>query len=135
MNPISEEEGNILAAKLLAYAGEPDEYYTFVTFEAYNALKEWRDFRSSYGEQISGSSWLMRGIWQTTDVNYGAKLGLASVPKKLKSSGIKHLLERALREEGIRRSLPHGVRRHEWKAAHGFRKFYKTHAEQVMRHH
>jgi hypothetical protein len=42
VNPISEEEGNILAAKLLAYAGEPDEYYTFVTFEAYNALKEWR---------------------------------------------------------------------------------------------
>lgn len=24
-------------------------------------------------------------------------------------------------------------RRHEWKAAHGFRKFYKTHAEQVMK--
>jgi hypothetical protein len=26
-----------------------------------------------------------------------------------------------------------GVKRHEWKAAHGFRKFYKSHAEQVMR--
>jgi hypothetical protein len=25
------------------------------------------------------------------------------------------------------------VRRHEWKAAHGFRKYYKSHAEQVMK--
>lgn len=24
-------------------------------------------------------------------------------------------------------------KKHEWKAAHGFRKFYKTHAEQVMK--
>jgi hypothetical protein len=29
--------------------------------------------------------------------------------------------------------LAPGVRRHEWKAAHGFRKFYKTRTEQVMR--
>jgi hypothetical protein len=29
--------------------------------------------------------------------------------------------------------LKKGERRHEWKAAHGLRKFYKTHAEQVMK--
>lgn len=75
----------------------------------------------------------MRDIWQTTNINYGAKLGLATVPRKLKSSGIKRLLERALWEQGIRQSLASGVRRHEWKAAHGFRKFYKTHTEQVMK--
>jgi hypothetical protein len=91
------------------------------------------DFRSSYGENATGTSWLMRDIWQTTNINYGAKLGLATAPKKLKSGGIKRLLERALWEQGIRQPVPDRVRRHEWKAAHGFRKFYKTHGEQVMK--
>ena len=31
------------------------------------------------------------------------------------------------------RKLKEGKRRHEWKVVHGFRKFYKTHAEQVMK--
>ena len=43
------------------------------------------------------------------------------------------MLERALWEQGLRRPLAKGVRRHEWKAAHGFRKYYKSHAEQVMK--
>jgi hypothetical protein len=60
-------------------------------------------------------------------------LGLATCPKKLKSSGIKRLLERALWEQGLRQPLSKGVRRHEWKAAHGFRKYYKSRAEQMMR--
>ena len=72
-------------------------------------------------------------LWQTTNIKYGAKLGLATAPKKLKNSGIKRLLERALWEQGIRQTLADGIGRHEWKAAHGFRKFYKTHAEQVMK--
>ena len=91
------------------------------------------DFRASYGETITEESWLMRDIWQTTNMNYWAKVGLATAPKKLKSNGIKRLLERALWEQGIREALKEGERRHEWKAAHGFRKFYKTHAEQVMK--
>jgi hypothetical protein len=91
------------------------------------------EFRASYGENITGESWVMRDIWQTTNITYGANLGLATCPKKLKSSGIKRLLERALWEQGVRHPLAEGVRRHEWKAAHGFRKFYKSRAEQVMR--
>ena len=75
----------------------------------------------------------MRDLWQTTNITYGAKLGLASYPKRLKSSGVKRLLERALWEQGLRHRLPQGVRRHDWKAAHGFRKYYKSRAEQVMR--
>jgi hypothetical protein len=75
----------------------------------------------------------MRDIWQTTNIDYGAKWGLATNPKRLKSSGIKRLLERALWEQGIRKPLAQGAKRHEWKAAHGFRKFYKSRAEQVMK--
>ena len=74
------------------------------------------DFRANYGEIITQESWLMRDIWQTTNIDYGAKLGLATCPKKLKSSGIKRLLERALWEQGVRHTLQKGSKRHEWKA-------------------
>ena len=131
--PQCNNKGEIVAAKLVVYAGESEEYYCFVTPEAYTSLKEWMDFRSSYGEKITGESWVMRDIWQTTNINYGARLGLATCPRKLKSSGIKRLLERAIWEQGLRHPLRNGMKRHEWKTAHGFRKFYKTHAEQVMK--
>jgi hypothetical protein len=134
VTPVFQKESNeVTAAKLIVYAGESDEYYTFITPEAYLSLKEWMDFRKDYGEKISGESWVMRDLWQTTNIKYGAKLGLATCPKKLKSSGIKRLLERALWEQGLRQPLTKGIRRHEWKAAHGFRKYYKSHAEQLMR--
>jgi hypothetical protein len=96
-------------------------------------LKEWLDFRASYGEKITGESWVMRDLWQTTNVNSGFRSGLATVPRKLKSSGIKRLIERALWEQGLRHKLLPNQKRHEWKAAHGFRKFYKTRSEQVMK--
>ncbi|MGA7367781.1 MAG: hypothetical protein WBX01_01540 [Nitrososphaeraceae archaeon] len=131
--PLRNNEDEIVAAKLVVYSGDSEEYYSFITPSAYASLKDWMDFRSSYGEKITGDSWIMRDIWQTTNIDYGAKLGLATFPRKLKSSGIKRLLERALWEQGLRHKLGKGERRHEWKAAHGFRKFYKTHAEQVMR--
>ena len=73
-------------------------------------------FPEGYGEKVTGESWVMRDLWRTTNMAYGARLGLASYPKRLKSSGVKRLLERALWEQGLRHSLPQGIRRHEWKA-------------------
>lgn len=133
VKPVSNDEGKVIAAKLVVYSGDIEEYYCFITPEAYTSLKEWMDFRASYGEMITGQSWVMRDLWQTTNMNYNTKLGFATCPKKLKSSGIKRIIERALWEQGLRSSLPNGVKRHEWKAAHGFRKFYKSRAEQVMK--
>jgi hypothetical protein len=66
-------------------------------------------------------------------MNYGAKFGLATYPKRLKSSGIKSLLERALKAQGLWKPLSEGTTRREWKGAHGLQKFYKSHAEQVMK--
>ncbi len=58
------------AAKVIVYAGETEQYYSFITPEAYNALKEWMDFRSSYGEKIIGESWIMRDMWYVEDHKY-----------------------------------------------------------------
>jgi hypothetical protein len=129
----NERTGEPIAAKLVAYAGEPEEYYCFVTPEAYTSLKQWMEYREKYGENITGDSWVMRDLWQTTSMNYGAKFGLATLPKRLKSSGIKSLTERALRAQGLCKPLPEGTKRREWKGAHGFRKYYKSHAEQIMK--
>lgn len=131
--PFYGDDGEVIAAKIIVYAGEDEQYYSFISPEAFHSLKEWMDFRASYGEKITGDSWLMRDLWKTTNIEYGSKSGLAKLPQKLKASGIKRLLERALWEQGVREPLQNGKRRHEWKAAHGFRKLFKTIAEQHMR--
>jgi hypothetical protein len=90
IEPITDKTSSeITAAKLLVYAGDIEEYYAFITADGYHSLKEWMDFRASYGEKITGNSWLMRDLWQTTNMNYGARWGLATNPKRLKSGGIK----------------------------------------------
>ncbi|MDN5846713.1 MAG: hypothetical protein L0H53_10620 [Candidatus Nitrosocosmicus sp.] len=131
--PMLDEKRNVVAAKLIVYSGEPEEYLTFISSEAYNFLNEWIEFRRSYGEQITENSWIMRDIWQTTNVKYGANWGLATIPKKLESVAIKRIIDRALRIQGIRHNLTEGQKRHEFKAMHGFRKYFKSRAEQRMR--
>jgi hypothetical protein len=126
---LDKDTREIVAAKVIIYAGEPEEYFTFITPEAFNALKYWFDYRLSYGEQIGPESWLMRNLWQTTNTKWGARWGLAVAPKQLKSSAVKRLLERAIRDTGLRKPLAAGTKRHEWKASHGFRKFYDTQAK------
>jgi hypothetical protein len=132
--PIEDAEKNIIAAKLVVYPGDKEEYYSFLTPEAYRTLKEeWIDYRQSHGENISGDSWVMRDIWQTSERSYGAYFGLAKNPKQLKSLGIKSLIERAIRSQGLWKPLADGNRRRDWKGVHGFRKFFKTQTELVMK--
>lgn len=89
VTPLTNDKGEIIAAKLLVYADEPEKYYTFTTPEAYNELKKWMDFRILQGEEVNGDSPLMRDLWQMSDVKYGARWGLASNPKPLHIDGIK----------------------------------------------
>jgi hypothetical protein len=122
-------DGVIVAAKMVVYSGDAEQYQTFITPEAYHALKDWMDYRTMAGEKITNESWVMRNLWDATHYHRG----LATHPDKLKSTGLKRLVERALWAQGIRKPLKDGTRRHEFKADHGFRKYFKTRAEQVMR--
>jgi hypothetical protein len=93
------------------------------------------NFRETYGEEISGKSALMRDMWQTTiksdgKLNYHpGNVGVVTQPKALKYGGIKSLMERAIRSQGIERILKQGTpynTRREWKILHGFRKFFNS---------
>jgi hypothetical protein len=129
-----EREGKIVAAKIIVYSGEPEQYFSFITPEAYNSLKEWMDYRASYGERINGNSWLMRDIWQKTHHRYSHRIGLASEPEQLKSTAIKNMISSMWQVVGVRNQLGNGQKRHEFKGVHGFRKFFETHCQLVMNH-
>jgi hypothetical protein len=56
ITPIIKNE-NIVAAKIKELNTKTNRYYfSFITLEAYNATKEWMDFRSSFGEKITSES-------------------------------------------------------------------------------
>jgi site-specific recombinase XerC len=123
-------------AKLIVYDGENERYYTFITPEAHQAIKEWIAYRESYGEKISPESYLMRDLWPTTDTTYESRAatGLATHPKKLKTTTIQKMLSRALKKQGIRQPLKKDARRHPFKLAHGLRKAFRSKAGLVMHH-
>ena len=125
--------GNLIASKIIVYSGDPEQYYSFLTLEAYNSLSEWMKYRASYGEKVTGESWIMRDIWQTSERSYGASFGVAKDPQKLSSTGVKSLIERAIHAQGLWEPLQNGKKRREWQGAHGFRKFFKTQTEQIMK--
>jgi hypothetical protein len=58
--PIKNENGEVIAAKIIVYAGTREEYFSFITPEAFTALQEYIDFRASCGEKITGESCLVR---------------------------------------------------------------------------
>ena len=126
ITPIHDQKNNdIMAAKILVYPGDREQYYSFLTPEAFTALKEWMDYRSACGENITKESLVMRDIWQNDDTEGAAN------PKPLTSFAITRLLNRAWQAQKIRPKLQKGEKRHEFKTAHGFRKYFKTQAEQA----
>jgi hypothetical protein len=134
----NEKTGEVIAAKLTVYAGEAEQYTSFCTPEAYHAIEDWMQYRKMYGEEITGESWVLRRIFAVADLKrekgskVGGRLTKVSNVKRLELKAISRLLMRALYEQGLRETLDDGQRRHAFKAAHGFRKWFKSKAQQVM---
>ena len=132
--PLKDKNDDIIAAKIIIYAGEPEQYYSFITKEAYQSLNDWMNYRSSFGENVTRDSWLMRDIWQKTHKRYSHRIGLATNPKQLKSTGIKGMISSMWQVVGVRTELAIGQKRHEFKGVHGFRKFFESNCQLVMNH-
>lgn len=102
---------SVIAAKVIIYAGEVEEYLTFITPEAFFELEKWMKYRQKSGEAVTGESWLMRNVW---DTKKGCKRGVVSEPQKLRPVGVKRLMEAALWTQGLRKKLNAGRKRHEF---------------------
>jgi hypothetical protein len=120
------KDGEVVAAKLIVYAGEDEEYFTFISREAWLALSDWMDYRRSSGELITESRWVMRDLW---DTRVAQGRGLVTRPKRLTSLGIKRLMERAIWAQGLRKKLEPGKKRHPYQANHSLCKWFKTRCE------
>jgi hypothetical protein len=122
------KEGKIVAAKIVVYAGEDDEeYFSFITPEAFYQLERWMRYRKECGENIDDNSWVMRQLWNTKEGHYHH--GTIKDAAKLKSSGVKRLIEDALWTQGIRRKSDLKRNRYEFQTDHGLRKWFKTRCE------
>jgi hypothetical protein len=121
-----QKSGQVIAARLIVYAGENDEYFTFISAEAYHELEKRKEYRIHSGESVEANRWVMRNIWNTKK---GYTRGLVSAPVKLKSEGIKRLVEDALWTQGLRKKLDSNKKRHEFQTDHGLRKWFKTRCE------
>ncbi|HLN35646.1 MAG TPA: hypothetical protein VK250_10270 [Nitrososphaeraceae archaeon] len=122
-----ERNSKIIAARIIVYAGDDEEYFSFITPETYHELEKWMQYRENCGEFIDKNSWIMRQLWDTKKGYYHH--GTIKNPKKLKCSGIKRLMEDALWTQGIRKKANLKRNRYEFQTDHGLRKWFKTRCE------
>ncbi|MEM3734835.1 MAG: hypothetical protein QW158_07825 [Nitrososphaerales archaeon] len=80
------------------------------------------------GEKIKPDSPVIRDLFHPDRGGQGEP----HLPKRLKATGVKRLIEDALKATGLRKPLE-GKRRHEFQAAHGFRKWFKSVCERHMK--
>lgn len=122
-----EHQGKIVAAKIIIYAGDDEQYFSFISSETYFELEKWKKYRQDSGEEIYENSWVMRQLCDTKKGYYHH--GTIKNPEKLKSSGIKRLMEDALLTQGIRKKSNLKRNRYEFQTDHGLRKWFKTRCE------
>jgi integrase len=121
-----ERNGKVVTARITVYPGDMEEYFTFITTEAYDELSKSMKYRRDSGEKIDEKSWVMRWKW---DTRKGHNRELVTAPKKLEIIGIKRLINDALWAQRVRSKSQLNGRRYEFQADHGFRKWFKTRCE------
>ncbi len=123
------KDGDLVAAKLIVYREDPEEYSTFMTPECYHALAEYRKRREAIGELVTPTSPLIRDVWDNNKYRASRKQD-PKVAKALSAKAIGNEMGDLLRKVGLRKA---GDKKHEFKQVHGFRKFFKTNAERGMK--
>ncbi|MDA4125143.1 MAG: hypothetical protein OK438_06835 [Thaumarchaeota archaeon] len=125
-----ERGGELLAARVKAYNTKAGRWYkTFITPEAFRSVEEYIEYRQGMGEPMTKDSPVVRDL---LDTDRGGS-GKALKPVPLSARIVKRIVERAISSAGLRGKLPAGQRRHEFKATHGFRKYFDTAAERHMK--
>lgn len=51
-----EHQGKIVAAKIIIYAGDDEQYFSFISSETYFELEKWKKYRQDSGEEIYENS-------------------------------------------------------------------------------
>lgn len=125
ITPVRENDV-LVAGRIMVYAGEEEQYHSYTTPEAYRCFEEYIDFRKNNGEEITLDSPVLRNSFGII----GRAVIPASEVKPMIHSGVKNMMMRVFRKSGLRTEKK---RRHEFSVDHGFRKYFKTRAEQVMK--
>jgi integrase len=117
--------------RLIVYNGDPERYVTFISPEACNALDKYLNFRREHGELVSANSPLFRDKFdpirkQDRDGHCGRR-DAKGIAIPMSESSIMQYYNRLLYSIGIRNQKK---RRHDF-TVHGFRKYFKTRAEQA----
>ena len=114
--------GQVVAGRLVVYAGHPEQYVALITFEACVALDRYLEFRKENNENITNASPLFRDTFDPI-ASYDEK---EKIVRSMTAHAIRQYYNRFLHSIGIRKDKK---RRHEF-SVHGFRKYFKTRAEQ-----
>jgi integrase len=111
--------------KLTVYRGEPEQYVTFITPEASQAVDQYLDYRKRYGEVLKSTVPLFRDEFDMLEPEKNVQ-----TPKQMSVAFVDRNLSRLLFKSGIRnRKEMKGLRsgeRHSQMASHSLRKFFKT---------
>lgn len=129
------DNGMLKLGKLVVYRGEPEEYFSFISPEAWDAWLKYRKDRESVGEELKPDSPLIRDSWEKRFY-----LREKAEPWKAERIGSKSLGNTLLRlwckakaadpnSKGGYRVIKETNGQNNgdsFKAVHGFRKFFET---------
>jgi hypothetical protein len=121
--------GEVVAAKLKVYAGEPEEYISFVTRECWDAVKEYLKFREEHEDHVNPDSPLFRDKFDSVKSSHYRHYSSVErdEPKPMTPFTINKDYNRVFYSLGFRKEPK---KRHEF-SVHGFRKWFKTTTERA----
>ena len=101
-------------AALRVYRGDPEEYWTFITPEAYKVLLTYKE------------EWRSRFLRYPKDDDPLIASSRFDTPQRLRQKGIRARMDKIVTKIGLRSKQIKGTRRYEVKLDHGFRKYFNT---------